>query len=318
MVFLNKRHPKILYFISILLVFSVISGCSNSGKGAGGFELSVSQSSGRSNTPNVLITDSPKTNTIGNEHVIIDLTNEAEGYLTVKYLGESAKSKLQITGTNGVTYTYNLIINEENVIPLTSSSGTYLMTLYEGVGANQYSVLYSGDADITVTNELGPYLYPNQYVNFSKDSNAVALAATLANGAASDLEVVSNVYQYVISNITYDVDEAENVESNYLPDVDEVIATKKGICFDYASLMAAMLRSQSIPTRLELGYASDAYHAWISVYTKDQGWIDGVIEFNGSDWILMDPTFASTSKNDRKKIKNFIGSGDNYVTKYVY
>lgn len=319
MLFLNKRHPKIAYILFILLVFSLISGCGDKGgKGVGGFELSASQSTGRSNTPNVLTTDSPKTDTIGNEHVIVDISNATEGYLTVKYLGESAKSKLQITGSNGVTYTYNLVINEENVIPLTSGSCTYLMTLYEGVGSNQYSVLYAGEANITVTNELGPYLYPNQYVNFNKDSNAVALAAQLANGAASDLEVVSNVYQYVISNITYDVDEAETVETSYLPDVDEVIATKKGICFDYASLMAAMLRSQSIPTKLELGYASDAYHAWISVYTKDQGWIDGVIEFNGSDWILMDPTFASTSKNDRKKMRNFIGSGDNYVTKYVY
>ena len=39
-----------------------------------------------------------------------------------------------------------------------------------------------------------------------------------------------------------------------LPSVDETLKTKKGICFDYAALMTAMLRSQGIPTKLEIGY----------------------------------------------------------------
>ena len=45
-----------------------------------------------------------------------------------------------------------------------------------------------------------------------------------------------------------------------------------------APLMAAMLRSQGIPTRLEIGYSKDAYHAWVSVYIEDIGWIDSIIE----------------------------------------
>ena len=35
-----------------------------------------------------------------------------------------------------------------------------------------------------------------------------------------------------------------------------------------------MLRSQRIPAKLEIGYSGDIYHAWISVYIKDIGWID--------------------------------------------
>lgn len=316
MLFFSKRHQKIINILAVSLLAVSLSACSKGSDSVGGFELTVQNSAGRSNKPNPLETSSPKTEVLSNEHVIIDISNACEGYLTVKYLGESERSKMQITGTNGITYTFDLVINEENVIPLTSGSGNYDITLYEGVGANKYSVLYAGNAELTITNELGPFLYPSQYVNFTKDSKAVALAAQLATGAQSDLEVVSNVYQYIITNITYDYDKAETVESGYLPDIDNTLATKTGICFDYASLMVAMLRSQSIPSRLELGYAQDAYHAWISVYTKDQGWIDGVIEFDGSEWTLMDPTFASNSEKD--KMRKFIGDGENYVTKYIY
>ena len=96
--------------------------------------------------------------------------------------------------------------------------------------------------------------------------------------------------------------------------VDEILEKKTGICFDYASVMATMLRTQNIPTRLEVGYMLEEYHAWISIYIEEQGWINGIIEFDGTQWKLMDPTFASTSK----KPKDFIMETDKYTTKYVY
>ena len=43
----------------------------------------------------------------------------------------------------------------------------------------------------------------------------------------------------------------------------------------------------------------DVYHAWISTYIKDKGWVNGIIEFDGNDWKLMDPTFASTSSDPK-------------------
>ena len=77
----------------------------------------------------------------------------------------------------------------------------------------------------------------------------------------------------MINNITYDTKKAETVENGYLPDVDETLETQKGICFDYAALMTSMLRSQGIPTKLQIGYAGKVYHAWISVYLEETGWI---------------------------------------------
>ena len=84
--------------------------------------------------------------------------------------------------------------------------------------------------------------------------------------------------------------------------------------YDYAAVMATMLRTQAIPTRLEVGYAGEEYHAWISTYIKDKGWINGIIEFDGTSWNMLDPTFASTSDSPKK----FIAQKSDYITKYVY
>ena len=91
----------------------------------------------------------------------------------------------------------------------------------------------------------------------------------------------------------------------------------KGICFDYAALMTGMLRSQSVPCKLVVGYAGDVYHAWISVYSEKDGWIDNAIWFDGSTWKRMDPTFAS-SNNRSDRIMEYIGDGENYTVKYLY
>ena len=127
---------------------------------------------------------------------------------------------------------------------------------------------------------------------------------------------VSNIYHYIIQNISYDTNKAETVTYGYTPDIDDTLATGKGICFDYAALMTAMLRTQHIPTRLEVGYSGEAYHAWISTYIKDIGWIDNIIEFDGNEWKLMDPTLAA--ENSEEAAEKYIGDGSNYTVKYYY
>lgn len=100
--------------------------------------------------------------------------------------------------------------------------------------------------------------------------------------------MVTQIYNFVIKNISYDKKKAENVPYGYTPDPDETLDTGKGICFDYAALMSAMLRSQRIPTKLEVGYSGDVYHAWISCYVDEIGWVDNIIEFDGKNcrsWI---------------------------------
>ena len=95
------------------------------------------------------------------------------------------------------------------------------------------------------------------------------------------------------------------------------MAAKTGICFDYAALMAAMLRSQGVPVKLVVGYTGNVYHAWLNVWSEKDGWVDNLIYFDGKVWKLMDPTFASSGKQSAS-IMQYIGDGANYTAKYLY
>jgi len=69
--------------------------------------------------------------------------------------------------------------------------------------------------------------------------------------------------------------------------VEEVLASRRGVCQDFAHLQIACLRSLGLPARYVSGYlqthpppgkeklvGSDASHAWISAWCPDLGWID--------------------------------------------
>lgn len=260
----------------------------------------------------------------GNEYVSLDTSNSGDGYFYIKYTGENQKVKLQIFSDTSITYTYDIQPGVDTVIPLSLGSGVYSLTAYENIKDNEYAMVYAEDLDVTLNNELTPFLYPNEYVKFTEASDTTALAKQLTDGCSNELEAVGKVYDYMVKNITYDYDKAENVQPGYLPDVDEILALKTGICFDYSAVMAAMLRSVGIPTRMEIGYSGDAYHAWVSVYTKDQGWINDIIQFDGKQWSLMDPTFdansADSSKGDLSKLLGSGGKGKkaNYTVMYNY
>ena len=249
---------------------------------------------------------------------VIDYSNRSEGYVMVKYSGGASRVKIQITGPDKTTYTYDSSKNGFEAFPLTAGNGGYTVNVYTEIHSSQYALAQGASFQATLTSGLLPYLYPSQYVNYTAGSKAVAKGEELASSAATVLEVVGSVYNYVISNVTYDDYKAANVKSGYLPDPDDTLAAGKGICFDYAALLATMLRSQGIPTRLEVGYVSGGiYHAWISVYTTETGWINGIIQFDGKSWKLLDPTFASNG-NQSSSIMQFIGNGSNYQRKYCY
>lgn len=314
----SKKGKFIL--LPILLCMSLVfCSCGAENKQSGGnsatkqSESSQGTKGSRDNTPVVLTGQADGTVTYGSEGVTIDASHISEGYIMVSYTGTNEKVKLQITGPDEVVYTYDLHGDYET-FPLTAGSGSYTVGVFENIEGTSYSTLFTQTIDVKIDDEFGPYLYANQYVNFNGDSKVVEKAEELSKPCNDDLAVIEQVYNYMISNFTYDYDKAESVQSGYLPDVDEVFEAQTGICFDYAAVMAAMLRSQRIPTRLEVGYAGDVYHAWISTYIEEQGWVNGIIQFDGKNWELMDPTFASTSS----KPEDFITNTDEYITKFVY
>lgn len=279
-----QRFYRAGIFITLLLLALSFTACSKDGKSQNG------------RVPGqVLISEATEKKTIKNAAAVIDISNVDQGYICVKYLGKNKKVKLQLTKDNE-TYTYNLLKREAyEIFPLSDGSGAYTVSLWENIGGEQYTQACAETVNVKLEDENLPFLYPNEYVNYTADDPIVALSKKVTADSSDDLSKVEKVFNYVTKTIVYDYKLAENVESDYLPDIDQVLKRKKGICFDYASVMCAMLRIQDIPSKLVVGYAGDVYHAWISIYTEDQGWLDGVIQFDGKDWTMLDPTTAASS-----------------------
>lgn len=250
--------------------------------------------------------------------VVLDYSNTADGYIMIKYLGANQKVKTQITGPSGVTYTYNQSLSGDyDVYVLSDGSGTYKIAVFENISGTSYSTVFSCSITVSLKDEFVPFLRSNKYVNYSSATKVVAKAAELCKDQNTTNSKIKAVYEFVVNNYTYDYDLARNVKSGYIPDLDKDYDSKKGICFDYAATMTAMLRSQGVPTKMVFGYTGSIYHAWINTYSTESGWITGSIYFDGKDWKLMDPTFASTGKSS-DEIMRYIGNGANYVAKYIY
>ncbi|MCL1982088.1 MAG: transglutaminase-like domain-containing protein [Clostridiales bacterium] len=269
--------------------------------------------------PTVLSPIASGTDVKQNSKAVVDASNMKDGYIMIKYVGGgSSNIKVLITGPDKVTYTYNLKKDGTyEVFPLSGGDGTYSVGVYKNISGTQYSTEFTTSLTVALKNAFAPFLMPNQYVNYNANTLAVKKAAELAATTTDTLKKVENIYNYIIKNFTYDKQLAATVQSGYLPDLDSVWNKKSGICFDYAATVTAMLRSQGIPTQLVIGYTGQAYHAWISVYTAETGWVEGVIYFDGKTWKLMDPTFAS-SGNSSDSIMKYIGDGKNYSAKYLY
>lgn len=268
-------------------------------------------------TSTVLLPVASGTLTQKNAKATIDYSNSADGYVMAQFTAATTQQlKVQVVGP-ATTYTYNLPSTGWSTFPLSDGNGKYQVTVFENTTGTKYAAVVSASFQVTLKDEFAPFLRPNQYVNYENATNTIAKAAELTTGVTDPLVKVEKVYDFVVKNLTYDKDKAATVQSGYLPVLDDVLSAKKGICFDYASLMAGMLRSQGVPCKLVVGYAGTAYHAWINVWTEESGWIDGVIYFDGTTWQRMDPTFASSS-NSSDAIMKYIGDGSNYTVKYLY
>lgn len=250
----------------------------------------------------------------GDAAIRLDLSALREGYVAVSAVSAS-RMKFQVI-KDKETYTYNLASDGSPVVyPLNMGNGEYRFRVMENVTEKKYAERYSASAQVTMQDEFQPFLRPNIYVNYTQDSLCVQKAADLAANAEDVFGFISAVYEEICSTVTYDAEKASNVRTGYLPDPDETLLSGKGICFDYASLAAAMLRSQGVPTKEIFGYVSPngLYHAWNMFYTEETGWVAVSFEVGGESWNRMDLTFSANGAD-----ASFIGDGANYTDLYFY
>ena len=259
-------------------------------------------------------------NTVSDGGATIDYSNTSDGYVMVKCSQSYPRVKAQVV-KDKQTYTYDIACDGNYVpLPLQMGNGSYTVRVLKNVGGNKYAMLTNTSFSANLTNSLSPYLIPSQIVNYKADSATVKKSSELAGAMQTDLQKVEAVYQYVINNITYDDAKAQQVVSkSYTPTVDNILQTKKGICYDYSAVLATMLRSQGIPTKLVTGYVSPSgtYHAWNEVFINGVGWVSSAVYFDGISWKRVDSTFGASAGNS-DEINKFIQNNGNYQVKYQY
>lgn len=256
----------------------------------------------------------------------IDASNTADGYVKVKYLNETTKKLKVIIEKDSVQYTYDLNgKGEYETYPLQMGDGSYKVRVFENISDKKYATKQTVTIKVKLNDQNAPYLISSQMVNYTDTSETVKKAHELVEGKTTDIEKVDIIYDYVISNISYDNEKAKTVKSGYLPSIDDILKSNKGICFDYAAVMAAMLRSEKIPVKLVTGYSSNlsAFHAWNEVYTKEDGWIVlNEMYFDGEKWKLMDSTIASSAKQSNSpkvmEYTNKLIDNKYYTKKFEY
>lgn len=306
----SLRNPPFFAVVALLAMLAAcafaLTGCGGGGDQATGARFTA-QNTIEDATFNVQAAQS------GNG-ASIDSSHASDGYVAVQATNQ-ATLKFQITSGNR-TMNFDLPNTGEAVIyPLTFGDGSYSFRVMQNTQGNNYVEIFSTDADVQLSDEFAPFVRPNMYCNYSADSACVAKARELVQNAKNQAEAVEAICNFVVDNITYDDAKASQLKSatGYIPNPDETLASGTGVCFDYASLGAAMLRSQGIPAKIVTGNVSpeNIYHAWIMVYI-DGTWKSAQLSVTADTWSRVDLTFAASGGGEN------VGDGKSYTDRYTY
>lgn len=215
----------------------------------------------------------------------LDVSHMDQGYVLAKAAKSGKRLKLRVK-VDGHTLNYDLNTDGEyEVFPLQYGDGKYTFTLYKNVSGKKYAE--EGKISLTVKMEdpLSAFLYPNQYINYDADTLCVQEAMKLCEGMTDQQEIYRAVCDYMKTHFVYDYIKSVQVKAGTLPDLDGAWQKRMGICQDLSAIMVAMLRSQGVPARMEIGNLNGTvYHAWVTAV------VDGKDAF-------FDPTAAVNAVN---------------------
>lgn len=124
------------------------------------------------------------------------------------------------------------------------------------------------------------------------DTATAELADEICGDCDTDEEKVKTIYEWMIHNLEYDYD--CHLVIQYF-NVRKTLSARKGICYDFAHLFAALCRSQNIPCYVVDGTPYDPEmdcHTWNRVY------------FDGS-WWNFDITFDVIQKHQQRQYYGF-------------
>jgi|GEM_PF-156451 len=257
-----------------------------------------------------------------------DLSNIGQGYVTVQYApygGGALKVGIRDDDTRMIQY-YDYQPGTAASFPLPAGAANVSALLYEHIGGTSYRKIdgvsfvveapviqapsvsqLPSDGSSSVSNlpsSVTGYLSSVTEISFRQGDGISQKAAALTAGKKTTEAKAMAIYSYIVKNFSYDYDLYHDVLSGrvtrYTPDPNSILQSKKGICYDIASLYAAMCRSVGIPAKLVKGNSRPAggYHAWNSVYNVETG-----------SWVSMDLTLDITARRGASSSWRTVGSG---------
>ena len=146
------------------------------------------------------------------------------------------------------------------------------------------------DSDVKRTEKVD-YNSPYQSdENLDNTDEIRALAKDITSGSRSEYEKAKKIYDWVWQNISYDRQKySKFLRSDYSGEhgAQYALENRKGVCYDYASLVVELANAVGLEARMIKGYYTfsnghSEYHAWNEVYIPEK-----------NRWISLDASYAS-------------------------
>lgn len=234
---------------------------------------------------------------------IIDKSQLEKGLITIKYDTEE-KADYMLRVTKGMkSYDYKVVPGGQYSLQM--GNGLYKIFIGELVTGRTYKQVLAEEIKLELGEPNIVFLQSTYMIKWHDQNKAIIQAQELTKNAKSDEEKAALIYNYIVDKISYDYELAATVQTGYIPDIDVTYAKATGICYDYATIMAGMLRSVGVPTKLVTGFHKDdveTYHAWNKVY------------YNGK-WQIIDTTYDAVKVQAGYKTPMFQKEAD-YIAAY--
>ncbi len=198
------------------------------------------------------------------EGVRIDLRGVPEGVLTF----EAEGAFLFRVEKDGEDYRYDAEPGAAPMtVPLQMGEGVYTVAAYARTESGQEKRL-EASFDAAFADPYAPFLSRSLYVNWREDGACARFASAACAGCGSETEKARAMYREAERRLTYDYALAERESGYRIADPEEVLSRGSGVCWDYAVLLCAMMRSAGIPAQLAVGHyePSGTNHAWVRAY----------------------------------------------------
>lgn len=269
-----------------------------------------------------------------NKYVKINTNTANKGYVEVEYLdtkGYDIKVTIRANKKNqyGISASWQHQTSKRGnckiKAALTYGNAEYTINVLstmknDSTGVERVSKKATLTINLTNVSTTGAFLLNEGEVEFNSNMAFIKKANEIAATCSNDFEKVSKIYDWLTDYIKYRIVE-ETEYGRYKCDIEKIYNRKTGVCYDYAVVLAAMLRSQGIPCKVVFGkYANDTTdigHAWNEIYISSSGSIDtSKISIVGNKWCRLDPTLSSGSKGDAPI--DYMNNDNNYTWRYYY